>query len=125
LHVIAWQQQVAALVGLEALARVPGFSPSEMALPDHPDVALRVRADVEGLRVPLGCSFKCTPWSSPTGGGVRHLHLPNRLVCTSSRGESASEHAKRDGASWDAHSAPPRVRPTTFIAHPPRYGTAP
>jgi len=39
LHVSAWQQHFAALFGLEALARVRGFSPSEMALPNHPDVA--------------------------------------------------------------------------------------
>jgi len=39
LHVRAWQQYFAALFGLEALTRVRGFSPSEMALPNHPDVA--------------------------------------------------------------------------------------
>ena len=39
LHVRAWQQYFAAMFGLEALGRVRGFSPSEMALPNHPDVA--------------------------------------------------------------------------------------
>jgi len=39
LHVKAWQQHFAALFGLEALARVRGFSPSEMALPNNLDVA--------------------------------------------------------------------------------------
>ncbi len=39
LHVMAWQQHFAALFGLEALGRVRGFSPAEMALPNHPDVA--------------------------------------------------------------------------------------
>ena len=39
LHVKAWQHHFAAIFGLEALARVRGFSPSEMALPNHPDVA--------------------------------------------------------------------------------------
>ena len=39
LHVQAWQHHFAALFGLEALGRVRGFSPSEMALPNHPDVA--------------------------------------------------------------------------------------
>src|SRR6267154_1070985 len=39
LHVEAWQHHFAALFGLDALHRVRGFSPSEMALPNQPDVA--------------------------------------------------------------------------------------
>ena len=39
LHVKAWQHHFAAIFGWEALARVRGFSPSEMALPNHPDTA--------------------------------------------------------------------------------------
>ena len=39
LHVRAWQQNFASLFGYEALSRVKGFSPTEMALPNHPDVA--------------------------------------------------------------------------------------
>ena len=39
LHVRAWQHHFAALFGLEALGRIRGFSPAEMALPNHPDVA--------------------------------------------------------------------------------------
>ena len=39
LHVKAWQHHFAAIFGLEALGRVRGFSPSEMALPNHPDIA--------------------------------------------------------------------------------------
>ena len=39
LHVKAWQQHFAGIFGLEALGRVRGFSPAEMALPNHPDVA--------------------------------------------------------------------------------------
>ncbi len=38
LHVRAWQHHFAAIFGLEALSRVRGFSPAEMALPNHPDV---------------------------------------------------------------------------------------
>jgi len=89
LHVRAWQQYFASMFGLEALGRVRGFSPSEMALPNHPDVAY------EFVRTLNDCGYR---WvlvqehsvEEPDGGGVRHLHLPNRLVCTSSRGESAS-----------------------------------
>ena len=77
------------MFGLEALGRVRGFSPSEMALPNHPDVAY------EFVRTLKDCGYR---WvlvqehtvEQPDGGGVRHLHLPNRLVCTNSRGESAS-----------------------------------
>jgi hypothetical protein len=89
LHVRAWQQQFAALFGLEALARVRGFSPSEMALPNHPDVAF------EFVRTLKDCGYRWVLVQEHTveqtdGGGVRHPHLPHRLVCTSSSGESVS-----------------------------------
>jgi hypothetical protein len=89
LHTRAWQEQFAALFGLEALARVRGFSPSEMALPNHPDVAYEfVRTLKEsGYRWVLVQEHTV---EQPDGGGVRHRHLPSRLVCTSSRGETAS-----------------------------------
>jgi hypothetical protein len=89
LHVRAWQHHFAAMFGLEALGRVRGFSPSEMALPNHPDVAY------EFVRTLKDCGYR---WvlaqehtvEQPDGAGVGHPHLPNRLVCTNSRGESAS-----------------------------------
>ena len=85
----AWQHHFAAMFGLEALGRVRGFSPAEMALPNHPDVAY------EFVRTLRDCGYR---WvlvqehtvEEPDGNGVRHLHVPNRLVCTNSRGESAS-----------------------------------
>ena len=89
LHVRAWQHQFAALFGLEALARVRGFSPSEMALPNHPDVAY------DFVRTLLDCGYR---WvlvqehtvEQPDGSGVERKHLPHRLACTSSGGETAS-----------------------------------
>ena len=54
LHVRAWQHHFAAIFGLEALGRVRGFSPAEMALPNHPGRRLRVRQDAQGLRLPVG-----------------------------------------------------------------------
>ena len=89
LHVRAWQQYFAAIFGLEALGRVRGFSPSEMALPNHPDVAY------EFVRTLKDCGYR---WvlvqehsvEESDGASVRDLHLPNRLVCTNSRGDSAS-----------------------------------
>lgn len=88
LHVRAWQHHFAALFGTGALERVRGFSPAEMALPNHPDVAY------EFVRTLTDCGYE---WvlvqehtvEEPDGAGVRQPHVPHRLVCTSSRGESA------------------------------------
>ena len=89
LHVRAWQHHFAAMFGLEALGRVRGFSPSEMALPNHPDVAF------EFVRTLRDCGYRWVLVQEHTvegsdGASVRHLHLPNRLVCTNSHGETAS-----------------------------------
>ena len=90
LHVRAWQHHFAALFGLEALSRVRGFSPSEMALPNHPDVAYEF---VKTLR---DCGFSWvliqehTVERPTTGLGPDRKHLPHRLVCRNSHGESAS-----------------------------------
>ncbi len=90
LHIKAWQHHFAAIFGLEALGRVRGFSPSEMALPNHPDVAF---AFVKSLRE---CGYQ---WvivqehsieNPETGSGPEQKHLPHRLVCTNSAGETAS-----------------------------------
>jgi hypothetical protein len=89
LHVRAWQHHFAALFGLEALSRVRGFSPAEMALPNHPDVAY------EFVRTLLDCGYE---WvlvqehtvEEPDGSGVSDPYLPHRLVCTNSRGETAA-----------------------------------
>lgn len=89
LHVRAWQHHFAALFGLEALGRVRGFSPAEMALPNHPDVAY------EFVRTLRDCGYEWVLVQEHTvehmnGSGVRNTHLPHQLVCTSSTGESAS-----------------------------------
>ena len=90
LHVKAWQHHFAALFGLEALSRVRGFSPSEMALPNHPDVAYEF---VKTLR---DCGFtwvlvqEHTVERPTTGHGPDSKHLPHRLVCRNSHGESVS-----------------------------------
>ena len=90
LHVRAWQHHFAALFGLDALSRVRGFSPSEMALPNHPDVAYEF---VKTLR---DCGFSWvlvqehTVERPASGTGPDRKHLPHRLVCRNSRGESAS-----------------------------------
>jgi hypothetical protein len=90
LHVTAWQHHFAAIFGLEALARVRGFSPSEMALPNQPDTAY------DFVKTLKDCGFQWvlvqehTVERPETGGGLERRHLPHRLVCRNSRGEEAS-----------------------------------
>ena len=90
LHVKAWQHHFAAIFGEEALGRVRGFSPSEMALPNHPDVAY------EFVKTLNDCGFdwvlvqEHTIEQPDNGHGPELKHLPHRLVCTNSKGETAS-----------------------------------
>jgi hypothetical protein len=89
LHVRAWQHHFAALFGLDGLSRVRGFSPSEMALPNQPDVAY------EFVKTLTDCGYQ---WvlvqehtvEHPDGSGIQRPHLPHRLVCASSTGKVAS-----------------------------------
>jgi hypothetical protein len=90
LHVRAWQHHFAAIFGLDALARVRGFSPSEMALPNHPEVAYAF------VRTLLDCGYRWvlvqehTVEEPETGAAPRRPHLPHRLVCRNAAGASAS-----------------------------------
>jgi hypothetical protein len=90
LHVRAWQHHFAAIFGSEALGRVRGFSPSEMALPNHPDIAY------EFVKTLKECGFtwvlvqEHTVELAETGRGPDRKHLPHRLVCRNGRGEEAS-----------------------------------
>jgi hypothetical protein len=90
LHVRAWQHHFAALFGVEALARVRGFSPAEMALPNHPEVAFAF------VRTLLDCGYRWvllqehTVEEPATGASPRRPHLPHRLVCRNAAGELAS-----------------------------------
>jgi hypothetical protein len=90
LHVRAFQHHFAAIFGWEALERVRGFSPSEMALPNHPDVAYEF---VKTLR---DCGYQWvlvqehTVEQPENGWHPQRPHLPHRLVCTNSKGETAS-----------------------------------
>ena len=90
LHVKAWQHHFAGIFGLEALSRVRGFSPSEMALPNHPDVAFEF---VKTLRE---CGYQWVLVQEHTverpenGWGPEHKHFPHLLKCTNSHGETTS-----------------------------------
>jgi hypothetical protein len=89
LHVQAWRHHFASIFGLEALSRVRGFSPAEMALPNHPDVAY------EFVRTLRSCGYQ---WvivqehtvERPGGGGPERPHLPHRLICRNSSGARTS-----------------------------------
>lgn len=90
LHVKAWQHHFAAIFGLEALSRVKGFSPAEMALPNHPDVAY------EFVKTLTDCGYKWVMVQEHSverpenGWGPEKKHLPHRLVAKNSEGKSAS-----------------------------------
>ena len=90
LHVRAWQHHFAAIFGPETLARVRGFSPAEMALPNHPDLCY------EFVKTLTDCGYRWVLVQEHTverpedGGPVRDPHLPHRLVARNLRGETQS-----------------------------------
>jgi hypothetical protein len=89
LHVKAWQHHFAAIFGPEALERVRGFSPAEMALPNYPDVAYEF---VKTLRE-CGYQWVLVQEHSvelPDGKGPERKHLPHRLICRNSYGREAT-----------------------------------
>lgn len=90
LHVKAWQHHFAAIFGWDALERVRGFSPSEMALPNHPDVAY------EYIKTLVDCGFQWVMVQEHSverpenGYGPEKKHVPHRLVCKNSKGDEVS-----------------------------------
>ena len=90
LHVRAWQHHFAAIFGLAAVGRIRGFSPAEMALPNHPDVAY------EFVRTLKECGYRWVLVQEHSvervedGGGLRQPHLPHRFVARNSQGQTAS-----------------------------------
>ncbi len=90
LHVLAWQHHFAAIFGLEALGRVRGFSPAEMALPNQPDIAY------EFVKTLKDCGYlwvlvqEHTVERPENGNGPERKHLPHRMVCRNSKGEEVS-----------------------------------
>ncbi len=90
LNVQAWQHHFASIFGLEALAKVRGFSPSEMALPNHPDVAYEFVKTLKDCGYQWVLVQEHTVEEPESGHSPRNQHLPHRLVCTNSKGETAS-----------------------------------
>ncbi|MBC6455150.1 MAG: glycosyl hydrolase family 57 [Hormoscilla sp. SP5CHS1] len=89
LHVQAWQQQFASIFGYEALGRVKGFSPPEMALPNHPDTLFEfIKALKEsGYRWLLVQEHTV---ETLEGQPIPEKYLPNRLIARNGRGETTS-----------------------------------
>jgi hypothetical protein len=89
-HVRAWQHYFASLFGPEALSRIRGFSPSEMALPNHPDVAY------EFVRILKDCGYRWvlvqehTVERADNGRSLEYPHRPHRLQVKNSEGQILS-----------------------------------
>ncbi|MEL6927359.1 MAG: glycosyl hydrolase family 57, partial [Cyanobacteria bacterium J06600_6] len=91
LHIQAWQQYFAAIFGEEALARVKGFSPPEMHLPNNPDTLY------EYIKALKECGYR---WLLVQEHSVERLdgsglhqddkYIPNRLQARNSQGETIS-----------------------------------
>jgi len=90
LHVRAFQHHFAAIFGTDALARLRGFSPSEMALPNHPDVAYEFVKTLKDCGYDWVFVQEHTVEQPQTGHGPEKKHLPHRLVCRNSAGAEVS-----------------------------------
>jgi hypothetical protein len=89
LHIQAWQHHFASIFGWEALARVKGFSPPEMHLPNHPDTLY------EFVKALLDCGYRWLLVQEHTienlaGDALVEKHLPHRLIARNSHGETLS-----------------------------------
>lgn len=89
LHIQAWQHHFAAIFGWEALARVKGFSPPEMHLPNHPDTLY------EFVKALNDCGYRWMMVQEHTiesldGHSLGYKHMPHRLVARNSHGDTTS-----------------------------------
>ena len=91
LQILAWQHHFASLFGLDALARVKGFSPPEMHMPNHPDT------QYEYIKALKECGYRWLLVQEHSverldGSGLRHedKYIPNKLVARNSKGETIS-----------------------------------
>ncbi len=91
LQIVAWQHYFAAIFGEDALARVKGFSPPEMHLPNHPDTTY------EYIKALKECGYRWLLVQESSverldGAELRHddKYVPNRLIARNSKGETVS-----------------------------------
>jgi Glycosyl hydrolase family 57 len=90
LHVTAWQHYFAAVFGVDALSRVRGFSPPEMALPNHPEVFYEFVRTLKDSGYRWVLVQEHTVEQTNDGSGIRHPHIPHRLVARNARGDELS-----------------------------------
>lgn len=90
LHVQAWRHNFAGIFGLEALSRVKGFSPSEMALPNHPDLAYEYIKTLKDNGFTWVLIQEHSVELAQNGNGLERKHIPHRLVCKNSNGDEVS-----------------------------------
>ena len=91
LHIQAWQHYFAAIFGYDALARVKGFSPPEMHLPNNPDTLY------EYIKALKECGYRWLLVQEHSverldGSSLHHddKYIPNRLMARNSHGETIS-----------------------------------
>jgi hypothetical protein len=88
LHVLAWQHYFAAIFGSEALSRVRGFSPPEMALPNHPEVSYEFVRTLKDSGYRWVLVQEHTVERVEDGAGIRQPHIPHRLIARNARGDT-------------------------------------
>lgn len=88
LHVRAWLHHFAAIFGMDAACRVRGFSPPEMALPNHPDVAYEFVRTLREEGYEWVLVQEHTVERPENGEGPDRKHLPHRLICRDSNSRS-------------------------------------
>ncbi|MBN1975528.1 MAG: hypothetical protein JW787_17960 [Sedimentisphaerales bacterium] len=87
LHVNAWLHFFAAVFGIEAVSRIRGFSPSEMALPNHPDVFYEFVKTLKDAGYRWVIVQEHTVEHVENGRGLEYAHRPHKLAAKNSRGE--------------------------------------
>ncbi len=91
LHISAWQQQFLSSFGSAALERVKGFSPPEMALPNHPDTLFEfVKALKEAGYQWLLVQEHSVERIDGSPLQRNQCFVPNRLLARNSEGEEVS-----------------------------------
>ncbi len=90
LHVNAWLQFFASIFGTEAVSRIRGFSPAEMALPNHPDVFYEFVKTLKDAGFRWVIVQEHTVEHSKMARGLEYKHRPHKLVAKNSKGERLS-----------------------------------
>ena len=113
LHVRAWQHHFAAMFGLEALGRVRGFSPPEMALPNHPDACYEFVRTLQDVRLPLGAGPGALGRAAEDGGAASHARTCRTGWCAAIRAGNRQHHRDHQDAGQRYEARRRRCSPIT------------